>query len=93
MIENNVALQNDLMSSILHGYLDEAKGLLRILHNVKHDSKSAGIQSLWNPLVSISKEKKILEYVAKLERGKSSLALYIDSIDRRVQVLAMYDVI
>lgn len=82
LIETNSALQTNLISSIIAVCTSEARGLLAILLDLIPTTESFRPEKIWKALVAVNKEKRILAQLAKLEQGKSSLALCIETIDR-----------
>jgi len=83
LIEANPALQTELVSSILSSCTNEAIDLHAILSKVTPKGEDHRPERFWKALVAVSKEKRILAHLAKLEQGKSSLALCIETVDRQ----------
>jgi len=66
---------------VLSSYAEEANKLLRPLRKVTPGPGVHVPRNVWKTLRGVTKEKRILEHLAKIEQGKSSLVLYIDTID------------
>jgi hypothetical protein len=81
LVKNNPPLQTPLMDSILHVCTDEAKQVLEILSNICTKFGDGRVVKLWKALGGVVRESKILALFAKLEQGKSTLALCIATID------------
>lgn len=81
LIGNNPSLQTDSVSSILNSCSNEAKDLLNILRKVTPARETNKPEKMWKALAAVSKEKRIIAHLAKLEQGKSTLALCIETID------------
>lgn len=87
LIESNPALQTKLVSSALSSCIHEAKILLAILSRIVPKEEIHRPEKIWKAVVAVSKEKKILARLAKLEQGKSSLILCIETVDRQASSL------
>jgi hypothetical protein len=81
LIEHNPSLQTDAIILILQSCQDEAQQLLNILWRVLAAAGDGKVKRLWKAVDGITREKKILEHLSKLEREKTSLALCIATID------------
>jgi hypothetical protein len=88
LIKTNPALQTDLVSSTLGSCINEVNDLLAIFSKVVSKDNTYGPVKVWKAVVAVSKEKRILAHFAKLEEGKSSLALCIETVDRQASCLA-----
>ena len=84
LIKKNPSLQTDPVSSILKSCSNEARDLLHILRGVTPAGGAYRPENIWRALAAVSKEKTIVAHLANLERGKSALALCIETIDRQV---------
>lgn len=84
LIESNPSLQTDSISSILSSCTNEAKDVLKILQGVTPARETHKLEKRWKALAAVSMQKRILAHFAKLEQGKSTLALCIETIDRQV---------
>ena len=82
LIKQNPSLQTHLVDAILRTCTAEAAKLPSILAKVSATTDDGRIKKAWKAVDGASKEKIILVLFAKLEQGKSSLALCIETIDR-----------
>jgi predicted metal-dependent RNase len=89
LIKNNPPLQTDLVGSILRVCSSEAEKLLEILGKICVEIKDGRVVKLWKTLAGVRKEDKILALFAKLEQGKSTLALCIATIDSCVHLFTL----
>ena len=85
LIERSPSLHMDQVSSILSSCSNEANDLLDILRKVTPARENYKPDRIWKALAAVSKEKRINACFAKLEQGKSTLALCIETIDRHVR--------
>lgn len=83
LIQTNPTLQTEVVSSILSSCINEANDLLAILSKLVPKEETYRPEKIWKAVVAVSKEKRILAHLAKLEQGKSSLALCIETVDRQ----------
>ncbi len=81
LIEHNPSLQTGAIASILQSCQSEARNLLDILCKILVAAQDGKVKQLWKAIDRITKEKKILGCLRKLEQEKSALALFIATID------------
>lgn len=84
LIEYNVSLQTNPVTSILRSCQQEAEKLLDTLSKISIAASDGKATKLWKALDGTTKEKKILKHLETLEQQKSSLALCIATIDSLV---------
>jgi len=83
----------DTIISILQGCQDKAQQLLNILWKILAAAGDGKVKRLWKAVDGITREKKILEHLRKLEQEKTSLALCIATIDSWVCHLPTFEII
>jgi hypothetical protein len=81
LIEKTTSLQTALVDSILRVCVTEATEVIRILNKACVAVGEGHVKKLWRAAFGLTKERAILAHFAKLEQGKSTLALCIATID------------
>jgi hypothetical protein len=84
LIEKTTSLQTAMVDSILRVCVAEATEVKRILDKACVAVGEGYVKKLWRAVFGLTKEKTILAHFAKLEQGKSTLALCIATIDSSV---------
>jgi hypothetical protein len=92
LIKQNPSLQTDPVASSLDSCQNEAKRLLDILLKLSVAAGDGKTKKLWKALDGITKEKKILGHLGKLEQEKSSLVLRIATIDSYAGSFALHSI-
>jgi len=81
LIEHNPPLQTVLVDSILENCLRITEELQEILARVSTTAGDGRVRKVWKALEGVTREKRILALLAKLEQEKSALVLCINAID------------
>ena len=81
LIERNTSLQTDWMASALTTCLETTRQLLDELSRISTSAGDGRVRRVWKGLVGVIVEEKLRGLFAQLEQRKSSLALYIGTID------------
>ena len=81
LIERNTSLQTDWMASALTTCLETTRQLLDELSKISTSAGDGRVRRVWKGLVGLTVEEKLQGLFAQLEQGKSSLAVYIGTID------------
>ena len=81
LIERNISLQTDLMVSALNTCLETTRQLLEELSRISTSAGDGRVRRVWRGLVGVMVEEKLQGLFAQLEQRKSSLLLYIGTID------------
>lgn len=81
LIERNPSLQTDWMASALTTCLETTRQLLDELSKISTSAGDGRARRVWKILVGMTVEEKLQGLFAQLEQGKSSLAVYIGTID------------
>ena len=81
LIEPNNSLQTDWMASALKTCLETTRQLSDELSKISMSAGDGRVRRVWKGLVGLMVEKKLRELFAQLEQRKSSLVLYIQTVD------------
>lgn len=81
LIERNTSLQTDLMASALKTCLETTRQLLDELSKISTSAGDGRLRRVWRGLAGLMVEERLQGLFAQLEQRKSSLAIYIGTID------------
>ena len=81
LIERNTSLQTDWMASALRTCLETTRQLLEELSKISTSASDGKVRRVWRALVGLTVEEKLQALFARLEQWKTSLAVYIGTID------------
>lgn len=81
LIERNKSLQTDWMASALTTCSETTGQLLDELRKISTSAGDGRVRRVWKGLVGLTVEEKLQGLFAQLEQEKSSLAVYIGTID------------